>query len=78
MGTFLLKLIVKFDSVVAAVNALRDKGQDLHEEARWAMKIGDTKEADAKRAEAEHLHECAKDIENAKYRALNRSEDTPE
>jgi len=61
--------------LLAAINALRHRGKDLHDEARWEKAGGRDKDSDDLRAEAEHLYDAARELEDETHRAVSEEQD---
>jgi hypothetical protein len=71
---------VRLAWIRGAVHALRIRGKDLHDEARWqaaGLEESERKRAVATRAEADFLHEAAKGLEKAEETAKPADGDPP-
>jgi hypothetical protein len=74
---FLVRIWVRLSSLIAAVGALREKSQGLHDRARASSERGQHGLAKEQRDEADEMSAAAKDLEGAKYRALDRDDGLP-
>jgi hypothetical protein len=69
---------VRLSAITAAIDSLRYHGKDKHDDAREEKRAHEDLRSIHTRAEADKLHQAAKEFEEARDRALSRERTHPE